>query len=286
VADWNISPATVERDGAIGVFDSGVGGLTVLRAIHDRLPNESTIYIGDLAHFPYGPKPQSEVCDRAIAIARYLEGRGVKAIVVACNTATSAAMDEIRLATTVPVVGVVEPGAEAAIQASRSKIVGVVATEGTVRSGAYGRAIMARCPEAQVTELARGDLVGMIEAGAAGSPKMWDAVATPVRELVQVHGCDTIILGCTHFPLLKAEFERAAGEGVSVLDSATATAAAVAEVIHSDRDGPTVHEFMVTAQASTFVRQARRLFGEQVTASVVEVATVARDATPELAVLR
>jgi glutamate racemase len=260
----------------VGVFDSGVGGLTVLRAIHDMLPNEATIYLGDLAFFPYGPKSRELVRDRSRAIARYLLSREVKAIVVACNTATSAALSDIAELAPCPVIGVVEPGAAAAVKLSGSKVIGVLATEGTTRSAAYRRAVEMLCPEATIVERACGLLVGLIEEGAGGSDSIRDVVSSSTAELIEGHGCDTIILGCTHFPLVRDEFERAAGESAAIVDSASTTARALASMLTKPSIAATVsssiqHEFLVTSQAGTFVTQARNLFGEQVEAVVVDL---------------
>lgn len=267
----------------VGVFDSGVGGLTVLRAIHDRLPNESTIYVGDLAYFPYGPKPRGEVQERALAIAMQLVRGDVKALVIACNTATSAALPDVEAALDIPVVGVVRPGAVAAIERSASKVIGVVATEGTVGSRAYSDAIRDICPDAQVHQVAAGELVDLVEAGAMRSQDLRVRVRSAVETLVHGRGCDTIILGCTHFPLIREVFEEAAGDGADVVDSAFATAEALESVLdRSDLEAPVharaEHRFLVTAHATAFVDQARILFGEHVDARRidVEVATESR----------
>jgi glutamate racemase len=272
-------------DRAIGVFDSGVGGLTVLRAIHDRYPDQRTIYVGDLAAFPYGPKPRSVVQARALAMAGYLDSRDIKALVIACNTATSAALDEITHAARCPVIGVVEPGARAALSLSATQTIGVAATEGTVQSGAYSRAIRSISHNARVFEVSCGELVDLIETGESHSPAVKSIVAGVVDNLVRGQGCDTIILGCTHFPLVKREFQRAAGDSIAVLDSADATAKVLAEALNGsidivapDKGQLLIHEFLVTAHADAFVSQARTLFGEHITASVVEIDQLGRSA--------
>ena len=143
----------------VGVFDSGVGGLTVLRAIHDLLPGESTIYLGDVARFPYGPKPQPEIQSRVLELTRYLVDQGVKLLVIACNTATAAALDDVVGAYDLPVIGVIEPGAAEAVAVSRGQVIGVVGTEGTVGSGAYVRTIQRLSPTAEVHQFALTHLV-------------------------------------------------------------------------------------------------------------------------------
>lgn len=260
----------------IGVFDSGVGGLTVLRAIHDLLPDERTIYLGDLAYFPYGPKSQSVVRARALMVARFLVERGVKALVVACNTATSAALPDVTDSVEIPVVGVVRPGCSAALDRSRSKVIGIVATDGTVQSRAYEQEIHAINLSARVHQIACGGLVDLVEQGAGASAEAGTLVESVVSELTETNHCDTIILGCTHFPLLRNEFEIAGGPEVAIVDSASATAEALARMLGDSSmrlrgSGTSQHVFLVTAHASSFVHQAQLLFGEHIRAEVVEV---------------
>jgi len=265
----------VTDDRPLGLFDSGVGGLTVLRAVHDLLPNESTIYVGDLAHFPFGPRPRGEVVDRATALAAYFVDRNVKALVVACNTATSAALSHVERAFPGPVVGVVRPGAEEAVRRSPRHSIGVVATEGTVRSHAYARAIEAVCSDCRVTEISLGELVDLVESGQAQSEVAGSVVSSAVFRLIEGCDCDTIVLGCTHFPLVRRRFEwESAGRAV-IVDSATSTASELAALLEQrgllSRGTGVSHEFLSTAYADTFVRQARVLFGEDIQASVVEI---------------
>lgn len=270
----------------IGVFDSGVGGLTVLRAIHDCLPHESTTYVADLDYFPYGPKSRHAIRARVAVIARHLLSRNIKALVVACNTATSAALDIVVEQAPCPVLGVVHPGARAAVRASSSNIIGVVATEGTARSGAYTRAIHQLSPGATVVEFSSGNLVDLIETGQLKSPQIRETVSEAVNALLE-HTCDTIILGCTHFPLVKDEFLRAAGDQVVILDSALATAEELRAVLNggivdSARSAKPIHEFLVTAHEESFVKQARTLFGEHIIADLITVDSSGRSQTPEL----
>ena len=268
----------------IGVFDSGVGGLTVLRAIHDLVPMEPTIYVGDLAYFPYGPKDAADVLSRAQAITEYLIDQDVKAIVVACNTATSVALPQLRGLTSRPVIGVVEPGAAAALAVSQSKVIGVVATAGTVASGSYVAEIERLEPMATVQQMACGDLVALVEAGAMDSTEVRALIYSVVAELVGTHRCDTLILGCTHFPLVRRVFEAVAGPDVQVVDSAATAASALAHTLHeSGLNAPetesrahAVYITAVTAHAATFGSQARSLFGEHVEAVRIDVKSAAR----------
>jgi len=263
----------------LGIFDSGVGGLTVLRAIHDLLPAESTIYVGDLAHFPYGPRRRDEVRERSLALTSYLAHRDVKALVIACNTATSAALDDVAERFEGPVVGVVRPGSEEAVRRSQRRSIGVVATEGTVRSEAYINAIRAACPDCRVTEIALGRLVDLVEAGQGHTPETKSLIQDAVDRLIDGHDCDTVVLGCTHFPLVRNEFEAASRGRAEIIDSATSTAGRLRDVLESRdlfSDGRGAeHEFLTTAHADSFVDQAQRLFGEHIRAQVVSISAQA-----------
>jgi len=260
----------------IGVFDSGVGGLTVLRAIHDLLPGESTIYVGDLGHFPYGPKSPKEVGTRAFTIASFLEERGVKAIVVACNTATAVALPQLQALISLPVIGVVEPGAQTALAATGNGRIGVVATEGTVQSEAYVKALRRLSPQAEISQRACPVLVDLVEAGELDSDRLKAAVAEVVSVLVQDGGCDTVILGCTHYPLVREVFRHAAGPSVAIVDSASSLAQALTTLLRENgleapEAGIPAHEFLVTADPGTFHDHARLLFGEDVVAQTIDL---------------
>ena len=259
----------------IGVFDSGVGGLTVLRAIHDILPGESTIYVGDLAYFPYGPQPLSEVRERARALVEYFSRRDVKALVVACNTATAASIDGVEEWFSGPVVGVVRPGAEEAVDRSSGGRIGVLATEGVVRSLAYSRAILRVCPECEVVQTPLGSLVALVESGAVDSAEARAVVEEAIFGLLDENNCDTIVLGCTHFPLARDLFDRTNAGRAVIVDSAGSTARRLEQVLTESgllapSSKPT-HEFLATAHADSFVALARQLFGANVEASVVPI---------------
>jgi glutamate racemase len=258
---------------AIGVFDSGVGGLTVLRELRKQLPSEATIYLGDEARMPYGPRPAAEILEFTRQAMRWLAERDCKLIVIACNTATSAALETVRDEVAVPIIGVVRPGAAAAIAASSRRAIGVVATVGTVRSGAYVRAVRDLDPLADVTQQACPKLVAIVEAGKAGTPEALAAVREYVAPLLTEGGVvapvvDTLLLGCTHYPLLREEFATVAGPGVRVVDSATTTALAVREVLASHRllAGPGLprHQVHATGPIERFRTVARTIFREDV----------------------
>jgi glutamate racemase len=223
----------VSQNAPIGVFDSGVGGLTVLRALTQRLPVESFLYLGDTARLPYGTKTAETVVRYSVQCAGLLVARGVKALVVACNTASSVALPALAAAYPgIPVLGVVEPGAAAAIGATRCGHIAVIATEGTVRGGAYGRALQARNATVRVTQLPCALLVALAEEGwtegvvaEAVAHRYLDAVfAAPKAP-------DTLLLGCTHFPVLASVLQRVVGNGVTLVDSAATTATAMAELL-------------------------------------------------------
>ena len=214
----------------IGVFDSGVGGLTVLRALRAVLPAEDFLYLGDTARLPYGTKSAATVSRYALQAADRLAGRGIKCLVVACNTASSVAIPALsgRLAP-IPVIGVIEPGAEAAARATRKGSIAVIATEGTVRGGAYPKALAAVDPRVGVTQKACPLFVALAEEGWTDGPIV-EAVAR--RYLESLFGgpapADTLLLGCTHFPALVTPIRRVVGGDVLLVDSAETTAAATA----------------------------------------------------------
>jgi glutamate racemase len=255
----------------IGVLDSGVGGLTVLRAIRDRLPLEPTIYVGDLLHFPYGPRYQEQVKAFAFDIIRYLESRDVKLVVIACNTATAAALNQAREVFDVPIVGVIGPGAQAAVEATRRGVVGVISTEGTRASQGYLHAIKELDPMVGVYQKACPDLVDIVEAGDAGAPRADAALRRDLAEIVTL-GADVLVLGCTHYPLLRSAIERVYPGRFLLVDSASTTAAMVERRLDRARmraepgDGPMAHELLVTAVPHRFDEVAEILFEERVPA--------------------
>jgi glutamate racemase len=242
----------------IGVFDSGVGGLTVLHECLVTMPNEDFVYLGDHARLPYGPRPLSEIRRFAFEIARYLEGQGVKLIVVACNAATSAALPVLQETLAVPVVGVIAPEASAAVRATRNRRVGLLATQATVAAGRYERLIGALDAGVRVTAVACPRLVPLIEAG--------EQTVEAVREYaapLKAAGCDTVILGCTHYPLIRPVLQRVFGRGVTLVFSAEETAREVSETLArkrwenaGDRDGG--YRFLTTGEPALFRRLGER----------------------------
>jgi glutamate racemase len=210
----------------IGVFDSGVGGLTVLHECLVTMPNEDFVYLGDHARLPYGPRPLDEVRRFAFEIAGYLETQGVKLIVVACNPATSAALPALQESLLVPVVGVITPEAAAAVRATRNRRIGLLATQATVAAGRYEALVRSLDAGVRFTAVACPTLVPLIEAG----EQTVDAVneyAVPLKDA----GCDTVILGCTHYPLIRPVFQRVFGRDVTLVFSAEETAREVADTL-------------------------------------------------------
>ena len=268
----------------IGVFDSGVGGLTVLSEIRRRLPAEATLYLGDNARTPYGPRPAEEVREYTLECVRWLLGQDVKALVLACNTATSRALPQVRAASPVPVLGVVRPGAVAAAAATRSRHVGVIATAGTVESGAYPAAIGEADPAIAVHQQACPDLVPLVESGRLEGDEVEAAVDGYLGQLLGANGqIDTLLLGCTHYPLLRPVIERRVGQGVAVVDSAFTTALASEDLLDAlgarsagDPDEPMTtgaNRIATTGDVSAFTAVAERVFGARLPA--VEAAEVA-----------
>jgi glutamate racemase len=214
----------------IGVFDSGVGGLTVLHECLVTMPNEDFLYLGDHARLPYGPRPLDEVRRFAFEIAGYLETQGVKLIVVACNTATSAALPALQESLAVPVVGVITPEAAAAVRATRNRRIGLLATQATVAAGRYEALVRSLDAGVRFTAVACPALVPLIEAGEQTVDAV-DEYAAPLKEA----GCDTVILGCTHYPLIRPVFQRVFGRDVTLVFSAEETAREVADTLARKR---------------------------------------------------
>lgn len=256
---------------AIGFFDSGVGGLTVLREVMRRLPNESTIYLGDNARAPYGPRSDDEVNTFSAQCLDELAARDVKAIVVACNTSSAIALPHLRLRYNRPLLGVVRPGATATALATRNRRVGVIATQATVRSRAYFQAIKEEDPFVEVFEQATPKLVPLVEVGQLEGPLVEEVVSEQIAPvLASDHNIDTLLLGCTHYPLLAPVIRNVIGSDIAVIDSASATASALAALLemHSleaPSDKQPAHVQLTTGDVDTFARIAGRLFDQAFT---------------------
>jgi len=222
-----------ERARPIGVFDSGIGGLTVVRALRDLLPNETIHYLGDTARVPYGGKSAATVERYSLEIAELLLGENCKAIVVACNTASALALPRLEEMSPVPVLGVIRPGAEAAVIATRNRHVGVIGTRATIKSGAYERAIQSLDDTVQVTARACPLFVPLIEEGWLEG-EITDRVVRQYLQPLIENEIDTLVLGCTHYPLLRGAIARFLGRDVLLLDSAQNCAAAVARLLEAE----------------------------------------------------
>jgi glutamate racemase len=259
----------------IGIFDSGVGGLTVYRALHAALPDEHFVYLGDTARIPYGTRSLATVERYAIENARFLDAHGIKLLVVACNTASALALPAIRDCMRVNVVGVIDPGASSAAKASTGKRIGVIATEATVKSGAYARAIARLEPSAHVIERACPLFVPLAEEGWAETDEA-RSIADRYLGEIKEEGVDTLVLGCTHYPILRRVIQDTVGEHVSLIDSGEAAAHDVKALLQasglatpaSDSNGARernlcddLDHFYVTDAAERFSRVAERFLG-------------------------
>jgi len=266
-------------DRPIGIFDSGVGGLTVAQEVIRQLPDEHIIYFGDTARVPYGPKSPETVRRYSREISAFLVGEGVKCIVVACNTATAHALDALREAFAIPIIGVVDPGARAGVAATSSGRVGVIGTVGTITSGAYERAIVAIDPTVSLTTQACPLFVPLVE-------EDWVAHAAArlvAEEYLAPFGpaaIDTLVLGCTHYPLLKPLLADILGPAVRLIDSAAETAAEMARVLRTrgmlheatPAGGPPMHRFVASDDPRQVLRLGTRFLGQAI--DRVEVRTL------------
>ncbi|HZQ89624.1 MAG TPA: glutamate racemase [Gaiellaceae bacterium] len=247
---------------AVGVFDSGVGGLTVLHECLVTLPHEDFVYLGDHARLPYGPRPLDEVRAFAREIGAFLEAQDVKLIVVACNTATSAAMPQLQAELTVPVIGVIAPEARAAVQATRNRRIGLLATQGTVDGGRYRELVHAHDAGVDLVSVACPRLVPLIE----GADPYGEDTEEAVREYaahLRAAGVDTVILGCTHYPLIRPVFQRVFGRDVTLVFSAEETAREVADTlarkrIENDASRAGAYRFLTTGDPASFREMGRR----------------------------
>lgn len=291
----------------IGVFDSGLGGLTVAREIARVLPEESLVYLGDTARCPYGPRDLDEVRRFVVEIGSLLATRPVKLIVIACNTATAAGLALAQRLFDVPVIGVIEPGARAAVMATRNRRVGIIGTEGTIESGAYSRAVRSIDAGVTVFSAAAPRFVDIVEEGLRrGSGPVEDLLADTASVFVRPSfheiardyldplkrsGIDTLVLGCTHFPLLSSAIRSVVGSRVQLISSAAETAREVAETLaRRDQLAPAGsvagYEFITTGDAEEFAGLGSRVFGQHMsTVSTLDLAQLETFAVPWQSVL-
>jgi glutamate racemase len=258
--------------GPIGVFDSGVGGLTVLKEMRKQLPHESTVYLGDEARMPYGEREAEEVLAfTREAMQWFAREVDPKLVVIACNTATAVALEAVREESSIPIIGVIRPGATSALTATARRAVGVLATRLTVRSGAYFRALRDLDPMIDVLQTAAPKLVSLIEAGEARTARAAEVVREYVQPMLSEGAAvspaiDTILLGCTHYPLVRWAVEEVIGPAVRVVDSASTTALAVREVLDSHHlralEGTSTHRVYATGPTKTFTTIVNAMFNE------------------------
>ena len=255
-------------DAPIGIFDSGVGGLTVARAVLDQLPHEPLRYVGDTARGPYGPRPLAEVRAFSLEIMDALVADGVKALVIACNSASAATLRDARERYDVPVIEVVHPATRRAVAVTRTGRVGVIGTAATVTSGAYDDAFAA-APQVELTSVACPRFVEFVEAGVTGGAELI-AVAHEYLDPLREAGVDTVVLGCTHYPLLTGVISYVMGEQVTLVSSAEETATdvyrtlAARDLLRSDDLPEPEHRFMVTGDPADFQRLGRRFLGPEI----------------------
>lgn len=273
------------NDLPIGIFDSGLGGLTVVAEIVRALPRESVLYVGDTARCPWGPRPLADVRDFVLQIGTWLSSRRVKLLVVACNTGTAAGLVAAQRVFDVPVIGVVEPGARAAVKATRNRKLGVIATTGTVESGAYSDAVRAIDAGATVFSVPAPKLVDIVEQGlrmGPGTLEEWIAdssevfvrpsfyeIARDYLDPLKRTGIDTLVLGCTHFPLLSASIQQVMGRDVRLISSAAETAREVADTLRARRqlagEGNVPRlKFATTGDAEEFARLGSRVLRRKI----------------------
>ncbi|TAL60272.1 MAG: glutamate racemase [Legionella sp.] len=265
---------TINQELAIGVFDSGMGGLTVLKALRARLPQESFVYLGDTARLPYGTKSPDTVRQYAVQMARLLVERRIKALVIACNTATIAALPHLQeMLPDIPVVGVVAPGAAAAVNATRAQRIAVLATETTIASKAYQELISSQLPEAKINTRACSVLVALAEEGMVDNAVAREALKHYLSEFDDE---DTILLGCTHFPVFKSLLKTLLPKSVSIVDSAESTAVSLYELLNDKQllnessAEPSVR-YLVTDSVQRFQKVGQIFLGKKLKAEDIEL---------------
>ncbi|ELK47229.1 glutamate racemase [Halobacillus sp. ACCC02827] len=253
----------------IGVIDSGVGGLTVARELMRQLPRETFVYLGDTKRCPYGPRSEEEVRAFTWQMVNYLLSKNIKMLVIACNTATAYTLKELQEELSIPVLGVIEPGARAAIKVSQNKRIGVIGTEGTIQSRAYPNALKAIDRSIRVNDLACPPFVPMVEDGILSGPEAEGIVSNTLKPLKEMNHIDTLILGCTHYPLIKDLVQREMGNHIQVISSGEETAREASLILSYQKaleteDHQPVHEFYSTGDIEKFRVVANSWFDEPV----------------------
>jgi glutamate racemase len=264
----SVADGSALNEAPIGVFDSGVGGLTVARAMLDLLPHEPIYYVADTAHHPYGPKPIAEVREYALAALDRLVDHGVKMLVIACNSASSAMLHDARERYAVPVVEVIQPAVRKAVSATRNGKVGVIGTHATITSKAYDDAFAA-ATQIDLTTAACPRFVEFVEAGITMSDELLGCAKEYLAPIVE-HGCDTLVLGCTHYPFLAGALSLVVGDEVMLVSSADETARDVYRTLvrhglsRSEEAPPPRHQFVATGDPDVFYQLGRRFLGPEI----------------------
>ncbi|MCP3030501.1 glutamate racemase [Halobacillus sp. A1] len=253
----------------IGVIDSGVGGLTVAVELMRQLPNEKLIYLGDTIRCPYGPRPKEQVKRYTWQMVHYLLEKNIKMLIVACNTATAYTLRELQSTLSIPVIGVIEPGARAAIKNSQNKQIGVIGTEGTIKSEAYPHTLRTIDQSIVVDGLACPSFVPMIESGLLSGPEAEEIVSRTLKPFQNQKNIDTLILGCTHYPIIKDLIQKEMGSHIQVISSGEETAREASLILAyhrslEQRNRSPVHEFYTTGDTEKFRHVANRWFEEPI----------------------
>lgn len=242
---------------AIGFIDSGVGGLTVMKEAMRQLPNERLIYLGDTARCPYGPRPATQVVQFTWEMTNFLLEKNIKMLVIACNTATAVALEEIKAHLEIPVVGVILPGTRAALKATKNNRIGIIGTVGTIKSNAYEKALKSKVPNTSVTSLACPKFVPLVESNEFHS-SVAKKVVSETLNLLQLKKLDTLILGCTHYPLLRPLIQNVMGDQVELIDSGAETVSEVSmlldyfDIANTPQYKNEANEFYTTGSAKMF----------------------------------
>lgn len=252
----------------IGVIDSGVGGLTVAHELMRQLPNEELIYVGDTLRCPYGPRPKEEVKKFTFELVEFLLTKNVKMIVIACNTATAFALEDLKKVLSIPIIGVIQPGARAAIKQTENKQIGIIGTEGTVKSGAYPRALKKINQQLNVTSLACPQFVPMVEKGITSGEEAYKVVAEALSPLKEGTNIDTLVLGCTHYPLLQQVIQDVMGD-VKIISSGEETARETSVILemhhllYTEPRNPK-HTFYTTGDLAVFQQISHSIFNKTI----------------------
>ncbi|MBD1371823.1 glutamate racemase [Hazenella sp. IB182357] len=262
---------------AIGIIDSGVGGLTVAKEVMRQLPLETIYYFGDSLRCPYGPRSETEVFQFTKELVAFLMQFPLKALLIACNTATAVSLVYLKKKLSIPVLGVIDPGARAAIKASKNKKIGVIGTVGTIKSGAYEKSLKRIQPTMEVHSLACPNLVPLVESGNWNGVDSYDVVAESLAPLPKEE-MDTLILGCTHYPLLTQPITQVMGENIAVISSAEETASELSTILYHQnllaQKQTNQHRFFTTGSSDNFARIASDWLGKSVYAESVSLSTM------------